>query len=164
MDAQITAFLNDAIKLIGGILMTFIAAYVKQHYTAKQVETSKSLAKLGVKFADELQHTLGIKGEEKLNAAIEQAKLQVGSFGIKLSDEQWSGLIKSVLNESRSIYNATQGGSQTIKSSTGSLQQSITQAIESQIQSTAQDAASKAIQGVIDKTIQDAVNQVTETT
>jgi len=172
MDTQLaTTFLDSVIKLIGGFLLTFLTIYVKQRWTYKQVQTSKSIAQLSVNFADELQRTLGIKGQDKLNAAVEQAKLQMGKFGVKLNDEQWAGLIKSVLNESRSIWDSVQGDTGTSQSPStlpdpinAPLQDFITQAVQSQIQQVAQDTASKAVQDIINKTIQDTVKQATQPT
>ena len=108
MDIQMVLYplLNDLIVLMGTILLGFLSAYIKAHFSAKQVETAKTVANVAVGFAEELDHTLGTKGEEKLNSALEQAKLLAGKYGIKLTDEQWTGLIKAAVNESRIIYEA----------------------------------------------------------
>jgi len=111
MDIQSTLYplLNDLIILMGTILLGFVTAYVKSHYSAKQVETAKKVADISVSFADEMAHVYNISGPEKFNTAITQAKVLAGKAGIKLSDEQWTALIKAVVNEGRTVYDATQG-------------------------------------------------------
>ena len=106
MDIQTVLYplLNDLIMFMGAVLLAFLSAYVKAHFSAKQIETTKAVANVAVGFANELDHALGIKGEEKLNSALEQAKLLAGKYGIKLTDEQWTGLIKAAVNEARIIY------------------------------------------------------------
>ena len=116
MDIQSTLypFLNDLIVLMGTILLGFITAYVKQHYSAKQVDTAKTVANLAISFADEMAHVFGIDSTTKFNTAMIHAKSLAEKYGIKLSDEQWGMLIKAGVFEGRAIYNSAQGKVDTI--------------------------------------------------
>lgn len=106
MDIQTALYpiLNDLIVLMGTILLGFLSAYVKAHFSAKQVETAKTVAHVAVGFAEELGNALDIKGEEKLNSALKQARLLASKYGVELTDEQWTGLIKAAVNDARIIY------------------------------------------------------------
>lgn len=117
MDIQTTLppFLTDLVTLAGTVLLGFLTVFVRQHFSAKQVDMAKSVAKLAVSFANELDHVTGIKGEDKLKAALEQAKSLAGKYGINLTDDQWTGLIKSTVNESRLIWESVQGYTDELK-------------------------------------------------
>lgn len=101
--------LTDLIIAVGTILLGYLTLFVKQHYSVKQVETAKKVAGIAVGFADEVAHVSGINGPEKLDAAMFQAKVLANKIGIKLTNEQWNGLIKAVVNEGRTIYDSVQG-------------------------------------------------------
>ena len=111
MDIQTTLYplLNDLIVLMGTILLGFLTGFVKLHYSAKQVESAKKVANVAVGFADEMAHVYGINGNEKFNTAMTQAKLLASKYGITLTDEQWTTLIKATVNEARAIYDSVQG-------------------------------------------------------
>ncbi|MHB1651686.1 MAG: phage holin, LLH family [Desulfitobacteriaceae bacterium] len=113
MDAQITSLLTDVITLAGTILIGFLTAFVKQHYSAKQVETAKTVAKTAVGFAEEIGTTMGLNGKDKFSAALGKARDLAGKYGIKLTDTQWEGLINASVNESRAVWDSLQGSSPT---------------------------------------------------
>lgn len=103
----IYAALKDIIALIGSIAVAYLSAYLKQHLQVKQLEAARAIAKEAVFFAEQIGDTLGIKGGNKFKAALEKAKVLAAKAGIKLTDDQWQGLIEAAVNVGQQIWDAT---------------------------------------------------------
>jgi ABC-type branched-subunit amino acid transport system ATPase component len=105
LQSAIYAVLKDLIVLAGTVLAGTLTAYVQKHYTAKQVETAKEIARTAVLFAEQTAKLLGINGEAKFKAALEKAKVLAAKAGIQLTDEQWQGLIEAAVKEFSDVWN-----------------------------------------------------------
>lgn len=106
MDIQTAVYtlLKDIITLLGAVALTYLSAYIKQHFNAKQIELAKTIAEEAVYFAEQISTTLGIKGADKYKAALEKAKVLAAKVGIHLTDEQWQGLIESAVRTAINFY------------------------------------------------------------
>ena len=110
MDVQIiSSGLTQILTLAGTILIAVLTAYINAHYSAKKIDTAKSIAELAYNFAEEVGRITGFKGVDKLAIALNQAKLQAGKLGINRTDEQWTGLIKATVFMARNTYDSIQG-------------------------------------------------------
>lgn len=118
MDAQITVFFRGLLSIAGTALLGMVTLYVKQHFTAKQVGNAKSAALIAVNAAEEIGRVTGIKGQDKLNAALDAVKLEAKKLGLKFSDEQWQGYLRDAVSGSRMFWDATQGSTDAVVSST----------------------------------------------
>lgn len=111
----VNSTLSDLLNGVGSLLIVFLIAYVKQHYSARQVESAKNLASEAVSMAQELGITDSLSGSQKLKEAIKFAKTEAVKVGIKKTDEQWEAYILSAKNKTRSIIDQVQGYSAPLK-------------------------------------------------
>jgi hypothetical protein len=111
MDTQILVYniLKDIIALAGTILIGFITAYVNQHFTATQVSNAKQVATIAVTFAEQIANSMGFKGQDKYNSALSKAKDLATKYGVKMTDDQWQGLIEAAVKEMNHIWNSSNG-------------------------------------------------------
>lgn len=103
-NAQIQALLyNLILTLISTglpIVLGYITMYIKSHYTAKQIESAKEVAKISVSYVEQIAQANGINGIDKFNKALESVKDLGNQKGLKFSDSQWQTLIEGSIKES----------------------------------------------------------------
>ena len=108
MDAQIQTMvydvLQDAIVLLGSLLVGVVTRYIQQHYNAKQIEDAKGIAQIAVSSVEEIANVLGIKGADKLSIALNKARALAIKAGIELTDDQWHSLIHDALAELKGTW------------------------------------------------------------
>jgi len=96
----------DYQSLIFNILLTLISTglpiliggatiLIKQHFSAKQLNTAKIISMNSVEFVNQTTKDLKINNTEKLNSAILSARGLAEKAGIKLTSDQWTSLIES---------------------------------------------------------------------
>ena len=102
MDQQI---LNGVASVTGvsiSVFFAFMIAFVKQHFSAKQLATAKELATEAVNFATQYAEKHGITlGTGKYNAALSSVKELAKKVGINLTDAQWEMLLESAYKKSK---------------------------------------------------------------
>lgn len=91
----ITNVLVDLIRLavLGGV--TYGVAYLRSHYTAKQIKKATGIAKIAVDATEQVASALNINGKDKLDHALVIAKDLAGKAGLHLSEKQWNSLIEA---------------------------------------------------------------------
>lgn len=113
MDIQnnIYKVLMDLLALCGSILIAFVSAYVKQKFSAAQVDQAKQIAGISVTYAEQVAEQMGFKGPAKYTAALSKVKELAAKVGITMTDAQWQGLIEASLKELTDVWNSAQGSS-----------------------------------------------------
>jgi len=103
MDIQtlIYTVLKDLITLGATVLLGYLTAYAKAHFSAKQLSNAKIIATLGVSFAEQVAATMGLSSIGKFDTALTQAKSLAAKYGLNYTDEQWKGLIEAALKEAQ---------------------------------------------------------------
>jgi hypothetical protein len=109
IDQQITDALYNILLTVvttgTPIVIGYIVNFLRQHASAKQLETSKEIAMNSVTFAEQISKTLGFNNEQKFNSALASAKELASKYGVKLNDTQWKSLIEPALNEAKKGWN-----------------------------------------------------------
>lgn len=121
MDMQTSVYnvLMDCITIAGTVLLGFVSAYVKQHFTGIQVNQAKQISGIAVTFAEQVASTMGLDGQAKYASALAKAKELSARFGLVLTDAQWQGLIEASLNELNAIWHGTNGATTNITNADG---------------------------------------------
>lgn len=104
MDVQIILFngLKDLLVLLCSTLTGFLVAYVRQHFSAKQISTGSLIASEAVNFVAQTAKNLGITEDSaKFQSAKDKAKELASKVGIKFTDSQWQTLLESALKTAK---------------------------------------------------------------
>lgn len=103
MDVQFTNLIyNILLTLVTTatpILVGYLVVFIRQHLSAKQLETAKVIASNGVVYAQQVSAQLGLDNQAKLNSALVSVKALASKYGVKLTDDQWKNLIEPAVNE-----------------------------------------------------------------
>ena len=104
MDIQSTV-LNGVASILGIFVSVFFAAmiaFVKQHFSAKQIATAGDIALEAVNFATQAAKKHGITADlGKFNSALVKARELASKAGINLSDSQWETLLESAYKKGK---------------------------------------------------------------
>ena len=108
MDVQTLIFnaLKDLVTLGCTVLLGFASAYVKSHFSAKQIDTAKGIAETAVSFVEQTMSTAGIDNAQKFQAAFNSAKGLAAKAGIKLTDQQWESLLEGALKDMKVYWDS----------------------------------------------------------
>ena len=102
MQTIISSGLTDIVTALSGVLVAFLVAYVKQHFSATQISTAAGIATEAVNFAVQAAKKLGITQDlAKYNSALTKAKELASKAGINLSDSQWETLLESAYKKAK---------------------------------------------------------------
>ena len=104
MDIQtiISSGLTDTVTALTGVLVAFLVAYVKQHFSATQISTASGIATEAVNFATQAAKKLGVTQDlAKYNSALTKAKELASKAGVNLSDSQWETLLESAYKKAK---------------------------------------------------------------
>ncbi|SPF33823.1 hypothetical protein SBF1_1240003 [Candidatus Desulfosporosinus infrequens] len=104
MDIQtiISSGLTDTVTALTGVLVAFLVAYVKQHFSATQITTASGIATEAVNFATQAAKKLGVTQDlAKYNSALTKAKELASKAGVNLSDSQWETLLESAYKKAK---------------------------------------------------------------
>jgi hypothetical protein len=109
MDVQITNLLYNVLLTIIStglpIVIGYIVMFIKSHYTSKQIESAKEIAKISVSYVEQIAEANGINGIDKFNKALASVKNLGNEKGLNFSDSQWKTLIESALKETVNGWN-----------------------------------------------------------
>ena len=114
MDIQtiISSGLTDTVTALTGVLVAFLVAYVRQHFSATQISTASGIATEAVNFATQASKKLGVTQDlANYNSALTKAKELASKAGVNLSDSQWETLLESA-------YKKAKGGLQPLQTGT----------------------------------------------
>lgn len=96
MQTVIFSGLQDILTVLVGTLVAFLVAYVRQHFSAKQINTASGIATEAVNFSAQAAKKLGITQDlAKYTSALTKAKELALKAGIKFTDSQWETLLES---------------------------------------------------------------------
>ena len=104
MDIQSTIFsgLQDIITVLIGVLVTYAVAFIKQHFSARQIATATWIATDSVNFATQVAKRLGITRDSlKYLSALTKAKELASKAGLKFTDSQWETLLESAYKKGK---------------------------------------------------------------
>lgn len=120
MDIQTLIYnvLKDLITLGATVLLGYLTAYAKSHFSGKQLSNAIAVATLAVTFAEQVAKSLDLSSIGKFNAALEQAKSLAAKYGLNYTDEQWKGLIEAALKEAQKDWQELAAPIQTQATST----------------------------------------------
>ena len=113
MDSQtlISSGLTDIVTALAGVLVAFLVAYVKQHFSATQISTASGIATEAVNFATQAAKKLGVTQDlAKYNSALAKAKELASKAGVNLSDSQWETLLESAYKKAKDGLQPLQTG------------------------------------------------------
>ena len=116
MDSQtlISSGLTDIVTALAGVLVAFLVAYVKQHFSATQISTASGIATEAVNFATQAAKKLGVTQDlAKYNSALSKAKELASKAGVNLSDSQWETLLESAYKKAKDGLQPLQTGTVT---------------------------------------------------
>jgi len=129
MDIQtlISSGLTDTVTALTGVLVAFLVAYVKQHFSATQISTASGIATEAVNFATQAAKKLGVTQDlAKYNSALAKAKELALKAGVNLSDSQWETLLESA-------YKKAKDGLQPLQTGTGFAEDDIVNMIATEV-------------------------------
>ena len=113
MDSQTLIYsgLTDIVTALAGVLVAFLVAYVKQHFSATQIRTASGIATEAVNFATQAAKKLGVTQDlAKYNSALAKAKELASKAGVNLSDSQWETLLESAYKKAKDGLQPLQNG------------------------------------------------------
>jgi len=113
MDSQtlISSGLTDIVTALARVLVAFLVAYVKQHFSATQISTASGIATEAVNFAAQAAKKLGVTQDlAKYNSALTKAKELASKAGVNLSDSQWETLLESAYKKGKAELQPLQTG------------------------------------------------------
>ena len=113
MDSQtlISSGLTDIVTALAGVLVAFLVAYVKQHFSATQISTAAGIATEAVNFATQAAKKLGVTQDlAKYNSALTKVKELASKAGVNLSDSQWETLLESAYKKVKDELQPLQTG------------------------------------------------------
>jgi len=113
MDSQtlISSGLTDIVTALAGVLVAFLVAYVKQHFSDAQISTASGIATEAVNFATQASKKLGVTQDlAKYNSALTKAKELASKAGVNLSDSQWETLLESAYKKAKDGLQPLQTG------------------------------------------------------
>jgi hypothetical protein len=113
MDSQtlIASGLTDIVTALAGVLVAFLVAYVKQHFSDAQIKTASGIATEAVNFATQAAKKLGVTQDlAKYNSALTKAKELASKAGVNLSDSQWETLLESAYKKAKDGLQPLQTG------------------------------------------------------
>ncbi|SPF53354.1 hypothetical protein SBF1_6570002 [Candidatus Desulfosporosinus infrequens] len=116
MDSQtlISSGLTDIVTALTGLLVAFLIAYVKQHFSDAQINTASGIATEAVNFATQAAKKLGVTQDlAKYNSALTKAKELASKAGVNLSDSQWETLLESAYKKAKEGLQSLQTGTVT---------------------------------------------------
>ncbi|SPF48342.1 hypothetical protein SBF1_4060002 [Candidatus Desulfosporosinus infrequens] len=116
MDIQtlISNGLTDTVTALAGLLVAFLVAYMKQHFSATQISTASGIATEAVNFATQAAKKLGVTQDlAKYNSALTKAKELASKAGVNLSDSQWETLLESAYKKAKDGLQPLQTGTVT---------------------------------------------------
>jgi len=106
----VSTYLSDATTALIGILVAFLVAYVKRHFSASQIKTGTEIATEAVNFAAQMAKRFGITDDAtRYNSALARVKDLASKAGVNLSDSQWETLIESAWRKVKDGLNQLQG-------------------------------------------------------
>lgn len=106
IQTDILTGLQSIVTTLIGVLITFLIAYIKQHFTSKQIADAVGISEQAVKYAAQLEKKYGTTfNSTKYASALARAKELASKAGINLTDSQWETLIESAYN---TVKNALQ--------------------------------------------------------
>lgn len=97
MDEAIEVILQNLIYVVFSAAGGFLTAYLKAHYSAQKLRTAEAVAVEAVRFAEQVAGALGYDPKKKLHHALDYVQQLGGRLGIRLTEEQWVGLIESAV-------------------------------------------------------------------
>ena len=113
MDIQtlIASGVNGYRNCTAGVLVAFLVAYVRQHFSATQISTASGIATEAVNFATQAAKKLGVTQDlAKYNSALTKAKELASKAGVNLSDSQWETLLESAYKKAKDGLQPLQTG------------------------------------------------------
>lgn len=85
---------------------TALTAYLKAHFSAKTIDTAKTIAKAGVNFAEQTAAATNYGPKGKFDAALAKAESLAARYGIKLTPAQWETLIEDAVGAMKRAVDA----------------------------------------------------------
>jgi len=113
MDIQtiISSGLTDTVTALAGVLVAFLVAYVKQHFSATQISMASGIATESVHFAVQAAKKLGVTHDlAKYNFALAKAKELASKAGLNFTDSQWETLLESAYKKAKDGLQPLQTG------------------------------------------------------
>ena len=113
MDIQsiVSSGLTDIVTALSGMLVAFMLAYVKQHFSATQISTASGIATEAVNFATQAAKKLGATQDlAKYNSALMKAKELASKAGLNFTDSQWETLLESAYKKAKDGLQPLQTG------------------------------------------------------
>jgi len=102
MQTIIFSGLQDILTALAGVLVSFMVAYIKQHFSATQISTASVIATEAVNFAEQAAKKLGITQDlAKYNSALAKAKELASKAGLNFTDSQWETLLESAYKKAK---------------------------------------------------------------
>jgi len=109
MQTVIFSGLQDVVTALAGVLVAFLVAYIKQHFSATQISTASGIATEAVNFAVQAAKKLGITQDlAKYNSALTKAKELASKAGLNFSDSQWETLLESAYKKAKNEWQPLQ--------------------------------------------------------
>jgi len=110
-----------------GVLVAFLVAYIKQHFSATQISTASGIATESVNFAVQAAKKLGVTQDlAKYNFALTKAKELASKAGLNFTDSQWETLLESA-------YKKAKDGLQTLQTETGFSEDDIVNVVKNEL-------------------------------
>jgi len=116
MDIQtiISSGLTDIVTALAGVLVAFLVAYIKQHFSVVQISTASGIATESVNFAVQAAKKLGVTQDlAKYNFALTKAKELASKAGLNFTDSQWETLLESAYKKAKNEVKSLQTGTVT---------------------------------------------------
>jgi len=117
MDIQSTIFsgLQDILTVLIGVLVAYAVAFIKQHFSARQIATASWIATDSVNFVAQITKGMGtVQDATKFKHALAKAKELALKAGLNFTDSQWETLLESAYKKAKNETQPLQGIASTI--------------------------------------------------
>ncbi len=150
--------LQDVLTILVGFLVAYIVAFVKQHFSARQIATATWIATDSVNFAVQAAKKLGLTQDlAKYNVALGKAKELAVKAGLRFTDSQWETLIESAYKKAKSELHPIQEIASTTPAMT---QDDIFNMIQAEVQKMAPGVPADAIESMVEPLIDKALSNL----
>ncbi|WP_407310886.1 phage holin, LLH family [Desulfosporosinus sp. SB140] len=162
MDVQsiISSGLQDVLTILVGALVTYGVAFVKQHFSARQIATASWIAMDAVNFAEQAAKKLGIpqgQGPTKYIVALKKVKELAAKAGLNFTDSQWETFIESACKKVKDEMQPLQA---VASSAAPYTQDDIANMIQAELQKVAPNVPADTIESMVKPLIDKALSNL----
>ena len=111
--ALLTQVLEVLVTVLGGVLVRYGVPFITSHVNEHKFQRALSIAERAYHKAEQIGAQHNYHGSDKMDLAVELAQGLGNRFGVKLSADEWAGVLESVVHEAGQVVTALEAPSGT---------------------------------------------------